>query len=48
MVRNFFVMGHGKGEVNGIGVLLKWEVQNEQIKPQGKKLQKATEIVTHI
>jgi len=48
MVWNFFIMGHGKGELNGIGVLLKWEVQNEQIKPQGKKLQNASEIIAHI
>jgi hypothetical protein len=48
MTWNFFAMGHGKGEVDGIGALLTWEVQKEQIKPQGKKLQNATEIAAHL
>jgi hypothetical protein len=41
-------MGHGKGEVDGVGALLKREVQKEQIKPQCKKLQNAIEIVVHL
>ncbi len=48
MLQNFFAIGHGKGEVDGIGVLLKREVQKEQIKPQGKKLQNAVEVIAHL
>ncbi len=48
MIWNFFATCYGKGEVNGARALLKWEVQKEQIKPQGKKLQNAIEIVVHL
>jgi hypothetical protein len=48
MIWNFFATGHGKREVDGTGVLLKWEVHKEQIKPQGKKLQNAIKIVMHL
>jgi len=48
MIWNFFAMGHGKGEVDGTWALLKQEVQKEQIKPQGKKLQNAREIAAHL
>jgi hypothetical protein len=44
----FFATSHGKAEVNWVGVLFKCEVQKEQIKPQGKKLQNVTKIVTHL
>jgi hypothetical protein len=48
MIWNFFAIGHGKKEVDGVGVLFKREVQKEQIKPQGKKLQNAIEIVVQL
>jgi hypothetical protein len=48
MVWNCFATSHGKGEVDGVGVLLKRKVQKEQIKPQGKKLQNAVEVITHL
>jgi hypothetical protein len=41
MIWNFFVIGHGKGEVDGYRALLKRELRKEQIKPHGKKLQNA-------
>jgi hypothetical protein len=34
MIWNFFATGHGKGEVDGVGALLKREVCKEQIKPK--------------
>jgi hypothetical protein len=37
-----------KGRFDGARALLKWEVQKEQIKPQGKKLQIAIKIVVHL
>jgi hypothetical protein len=48
MVWNFFATGHGKGEVDGTGALLKREVKAEQIKPQRMKLQNAREIVQYL
>ena len=42
---NYFASGHGKGEVDGAGALLKQEKRNEQLKPGGLKLQNAAEIV---
>jgi hypothetical protein len=42
---NYFGSGHGKGEVDGAGALLKWEIRNEQLKPNGRKLQDGAEIV---
>jgi hypothetical protein len=35
LIWNFFVKGHGKGEVDKVGALLKCEVSKEQIKPNG-------------
>jgi hypothetical protein len=35
---NYFGSGHGKGEVDGAGALLKREIRNEQLKPNGQKL----------
>jgi hypothetical protein len=34
--------------VDGVGALLKREVQKEQIKPQGKMLQNAVEVIAHL
>jgi hypothetical protein len=48
LVWNFFVSGHGKGEVDGIGALLKREVKKEQIKPAGKKIQNVIEVVAYL
>lgn len=45
MVWNFFATGHGKGEVDGAGALLKREVRVEQIKPNSVRLQNAQEVV---
>jgi hypothetical protein len=42
---NYFGFGHGKGKVDGVGALLKREIRNEQLKPDGRKLQNAVEIV---
>jgi hypothetical protein len=44
VVWNFSAIGHGKGEIDEVKALLKIEVQKEQIKPQGQKLQNAKEI----
>jgi len=33
---NYFSSGHGKGEVDGEGVLLKREIRKERIKPQAR------------
>jgi len=30
---NYFAIGHGKGEVDGVGALLKRKLHKEQIKP---------------
>ncbi len=43
MIWNFFATGHGKGEVDGYGALLKRE--GKEIKPLGQKLQNAREVV---
>jgi hypothetical protein len=45
MIWNYFASGHGKGEVDGVGALMKREVRTEQMKPDGEKLQNAEEIV---
>jgi hypothetical protein len=42
---NYFASGHGKGEVDGAGALLKQEIRADQLKPDGAKLQNAFEIV---
>jgi hypothetical protein len=34
-------MGHGKGEVDGIGLFFKRELRKEQLKPQGLNIQNA-------
>jgi hypothetical protein len=33
MCWNYFASGHGKGEVDGVGTLLKWEIHKKYIKP---------------
>jgi hypothetical protein len=38
---NYFTTGRGKGEVDGIGALLKQKLRKEQLKPQGLKIQNA-------
>jgi len=43
MTWNYFAIGHGKGEVDGVGVLLKQDVKKEQLKPNGMKIQNAHE-----
>jgi hypothetical protein len=48
MVRNFFAIGHGKGKVDGIGALLKREVQKEQIMPTRLKIQNVVEMVVYL
>jgi hypothetical protein len=45
LCRNFFATGHGKGEVDGAGTLLKREVHKKQLKPDGPKLQNCLEII---
>jgi hypothetical protein len=45
MCWNYFGSGHGKGEVDGTGALLKREIRTEQLKSDGRKLQNATDIV---
>ena len=48
MCWNYFGSGHGKGEVDGAGALLKREIRKEQMKVDGRKLQNATEIVAFL
>jgi len=42
---NYFAFGHGEGEVDGVGALLKCEIQKEQIKAQTQKLQDIHDVV---
>jgi hypothetical protein len=42
---NIFASRHGTCEVDGVGVLLKREIQKEQIKAQAQKLQDTHDIV---
>jgi hypothetical protein len=44
MCWNYFAFGHGKGEVDSEGVLLKREICKEQIKPQAQWLQNAHDV----
>ena len=48
MCWNYFGSGHGKGEVDGAGALLKREIQKEQMKVDVRKLQNAAEIVAFL
>jgi hypothetical protein len=45
MCWNYFASGHGKGEVDGAGALLKREICKEEMDCDGRKLQNAAEIV---
>jgi hypothetical protein len=45
IIWNYFAIGHGKGEVDGVATLLKKEVRKEQIKPNVKQLQSAFDAV---
>jgi hypothetical protein len=38
MTWNYFAPGHGKGEVDGAGALLKRELSKEQIKPDARRI----------
>ena len=48
MVWNFFATGHSKGEVDGVGALLKRELRVEQIKLDIVRLQSASDIVAYL
>jgi hypothetical protein len=48
MVWNYFASGHGKGEVDKVGALLKREIRKEQIKPNACKLQCASNVVKYL
>lgn len=45
MCWNYFASGHGKGEVDGAGALLKRKLYKEQIKPNARQLQSASQVV---
>jgi hypothetical protein len=44
MCWNYFVSSHGKGEVDGVGALLKREICKEQIKPHACNLQNVKDV----
>jgi hypothetical protein len=48
MTWNYFATGHGKGEVDGVGVLLKQKLRKEKMKPCGMKIQNVHEAVTYL
>jgi hypothetical protein len=48
MTWNYFASGHGKGEVDGSGGLLKRKLWKEQLKPNGMKFQNAHEVVSYL
>jgi len=45
MCWNYFAFGHNKGEVDEVGILLKRELCKEKIKPNGRQLQNASQMV---
>ncbi len=45
---NIFAIGHGKGEVDGTRVLLKWEIKKEYIKPRGMKIQDVAKVMAYL
>jgi hypothetical protein len=48
MTWNFFSFSHGKGGVDGVGTLCKWEIRKEEVKLYGLKLQSAHEVVLYL
>jgi hypothetical protein len=48
MTWNYFTIGHGKREVDGVGALLKREVCKKQMKPHGMKFENTAEIVAFL
>jgi hypothetical protein len=48
MTWNFFASSHGKGEVDGVGTLCKWEILQEWVKLNGLKLQNVREVVLYL
>ncbi len=48
MLWSFFGSGHGKGPHDGGRAMIKWFLRREQLNPQGRKLQNATEIVAFL
>lgn len=42
---SFFGLGHDKGPHDSASTMVKWFVQQEQLKPHGVKLQNALEVV---
>ena len=48
MTWNYFATSHGKGEVDGVSALFKKEVQKEQMKPDGMKLQNTAKFLTFL
>ncbi len=48
LIWNFFATGHGKGEVDGAGALLKKEIFKKHIKLKGNKIQNVAEVVAFL
>jgi hypothetical protein len=48
MTWNYFAISHGKGEVDGARTLLKWKLQEEQLKPNGMKIQNTHETISYL
>lgn len=48
MTWNYFASGHGKGEVDGCGALLKREIRKEQVKPNAIRIQNAHDVVEYM
>ncbi len=48
MIWNYFYIGHGKGEVDGAGALLKREIRKEHIKLNVRQIQNAFDVVTFL
>jgi hypothetical protein len=45
---NYFGTGHGKGRWDGAGATIKQALRNEQVKPNGLRLQNASDVVTYL
>lgn len=48
MTYNYFPSSHGKGEVDGAGILCKCEIRRKKVKPNGLKLQNSHEMVSYL